>query len=623
MQTSWVLGVDVGTNSTGLAAIRFEEDSPDSVLAMISVIHDGGMDPDQAKTGLSRKYSSGVARRVRRLYRQRRNRLRKLQTFLVQSHVCEPVTEDLDPWVVRTQLYHEFVTDDIHRRQLLYVAILHIARHRGWRNPWMSVSAIREMERPSQHYRDFRKSLEDAGSVFEQVPTIGELGSAGLLPTRSVGQKFHQEDLLWELEHILQTQRVDEKMADEIIARVFYQKRPSVPAERVGLDPLDRGMRAPVGSLEFQEFRLLDTIANLRIRSDKGKRPLNVEEREKVFDRLNNPLNNPEDELTWADVARDILGIDEGDLVRSEQSDAGDRTIKGAKAPRNVSLIAFEAFRKANRRKIDGIDRWWTDAVPQDRADFIAALAGGAVASILDEQDSSVHVLFDSLGEEELALLDSKLSLPPGRASYSRATLARLIARMKGSELDLRAALTEEFDVGPNWHPPLPSLNELTGQPTVDRNVAAVRQFVSAAELRWGTPKRVVIELAREGLKSPKTKSDISKEQAKRRQANDQIRDELRASHISRPTRTDIVRKTLLQLFEGKCLYCGSAIGWENSEIDHIVARAQGGVNSLSNLALVCGSCNLSKGKMPFAAWASSEQWTATAKRVREARFYW
>ena len=48
MKKQYEVGIDVGLNSTGLAAIEIDENNnPVRILKAISVIHDGGVDPGQ------------------------------------------------------------------------------------------------------------------------------------------------------------------------------------------------------------------------------------------------------------------------------------------------------------------------------------------------------------------------------------------------------------------------------------------------------------------------------------------------------------------------------------------------------------------------------------------------
>lgn len=58
------------------------------------------------------------------------------------------------------------------------------------------------------------------------------------------------------------------------------------------------------------------------------------------------------------------------------------------------------------------------------------------------------------------------------------------------------------------------------------------------------------------------------------------------------------VKEYLLQKWSRKCAYCGI----ENVpfEIEHIVAKSQGGSNRVSNMSLSCHSCNQTKGNKPI-----------------------
>jgi len=45
-----------------------------------------------------------------------------------------------------------------------------------------------------------------------------------------------------------------------------------------------------------------------------------------------------------------------------------------------------------------------------------------------------------------------------------------------------------------------------------------------------------------------------------------------------------------------KCSQCGRLLDWVNFQVDHVKAHATGGRTTLSNAALICSSCNASKG---------------------------
>lgn len=63
---------------------------------------------------------------------------------------------------------------------------------------------------------------------------------------------------------------------------------------------------------------------------------------------------------------------------------------------------------------------------------------------------------------------------------------------------------------------------------------------------------------------------------------------------------------------EGRCAYCGITVFWDivgDVHIDHVVPLARGGANDLSNLAIACADCNLSKSKKAPDEWQSIRQW--------------
>lgn len=108
------IGIDVGLNSVGLAAVEVsDENSPVRLLNAQSVIHDGGVDPQKNKEAITRKNMSGVARRTRRMRRRKRERLHKLDMLLGKFGypVIEPESLDkpFEEWHVRAELATLFV----------------------------------------------------------------------------------------------------------------------------------------------------------------------------------------------------------------------------------------------------------------------------------------------------------------------------------------------------------------------------------------------------------------------------------------------------------------------------------------------------------------------------------
>lgn len=80
------IGIDVGQYSTGVSAIQTDPTgNPIRTLNLQSYIHDAGVDPTLRKSGGSRKQSSGMARRARRMRRYHERRLKNLDRLLTDN----------------------------------------------------------------------------------------------------------------------------------------------------------------------------------------------------------------------------------------------------------------------------------------------------------------------------------------------------------------------------------------------------------------------------------------------------------------------------------------------------------------------------------------------------------
>ena len=77
------VGIDVGLKSIGFCAVEVDRnDQPIKLLNSMVFIHDAGVDPNENKAAKSRKLTAGVARRTRRLYHTRRQRLANLDRVI-------------------------------------------------------------------------------------------------------------------------------------------------------------------------------------------------------------------------------------------------------------------------------------------------------------------------------------------------------------------------------------------------------------------------------------------------------------------------------------------------------------------------------------------------------------
>lgn len=271
------VGVDVGDRSVGLSAVEFDDDGfPLSVLASVAFRHDGGLDPTKNKNPMSRKATAGTARRVRKMRKRRRKRLEALDAQLKSLGFLVPDGEEpqtYQAWQSRAKLIEECIEDTLELNDHLVRAVRHIARHRGWRNPWWRFPQLKEASKqPTDALVMMREEAARRwpGHAPESA-TIGQLGWLGARPEVLVrprkdrsaqpvlSSRVMQQDQLAEICRYWQLQDLPEDALQPVLEAVFDQKPPTVPAERIGRDTLP-GQNAPRvirAALEFQEYRAL------------------------------------------------------------------------------------------------------------------------------------------------------------------------------------------------------------------------------------------------------------------------------------------------------------------------------------------------------------------------------
>lgn len=607
------VGIDVGSYSIGMAAIAIDDDGkPTEILSAISLIHDSGVDPDSAKSAATRLATSGIARRTRRLYRRKRKRLAKLDKFISSQgwplKEFEEYEDPFYPWRVRAELATTPITDKQELGEKLSIALRHIARHRGWRNPYSKVTALYAVAEPSDAFLAMQEECaKQLGRTIPETITVGQLVTGmNLGKTRLRGENSllaarpRQSDNANEIHTIAKVQGLSNELVRQIIDHVFAAESPKgSAAEQVGKDPLQpTKKRALKASDAFQLYRIAALIGNLRIRGGKKNRRLTAEETRLVFDYLRSlPAKQ---EPTWQLVAEQ-LKIDRGNLVGTAiMTDDGERA--GAKPP------VHDTNRIMENTKIKPLATWWKSADADARAAMVKALSNAEVDDFDSQAGAQVQEFFFGISDEDQEKLDG-LHLPIGRAAYSEDTLDRLTKRMIGEGMDLYEARQAEFKISNDWAPPAPEIGERVGNPAVDRVLKATARWLNAAERQWGAPKSVNIEHVRAAFMSESSARELDRDNQQRAKRNVKVVAEMqeKLGIEGRPSRADVWRFQSIQRQNGKCAYCGAEISFKNSEMDHIIPQAgEGSTNTRDNLVAVCRECNSSKSNIAFAVWAEN-----------------
>lgn len=626
------VGIDVGLRSIGFCAIEVDdEDHPIQILNSVVHVHDAGTGGPGETDSLRKR--SGIAARARRRGRAQKKRLKRLDALLEDlgwGVVSNELLESHAPWHVRKRLLNEYITDDVERRQCLSTAAAHIARHRGWRNPYSKVDTLMLEHEPSDRMRGLKNRVEEqTGLCFSDQATQGEL-IATLLEhdkdvtvrgfvrkngkaTKELGVlqgKYMQYDLVAELRQICVTQKVSDEVFGQLVSTIFYSKEPQSDKKnqrkRVGIDELQLAvdpqaveLRAERAHPAFQKFKIVATLANMRIQEDGvGERALRPDELHAVTDYLldESGVGIP----AWEEVAGQ-LGVPRHRLRGA--SKASLETGGGLRYPPFDETTARVA-----ESEIDWLVDWWMQADDESRGHMIDEISNGCGSETNDIEDEEVIELISSATAEDAAKLELLAKkLPSGRAAYSLKTLREVTSSILETGDDLSRVIERLYGVEPGWAPTPAPIEDPVGNPSVDRVVKQVARWLKFAEKRWGIPQAVNIEHTREGLKSA---SLLEEEKENRIKYEERREERLKKMYaqlgISGPfMRSEQTRYEILYLQDCACLYCGCKIGFETFEIDHIIPRVDASSDSRrENLAAVCHSCNSAKGGMPFGQWA-------------------
>ena len=615
------VGIDVGLKSIGFCAVEVDEnDQPLRLLNSMVFIHDAGVDPNENKAAKSRKLTAGVARRTQRRTAQNKRRLAELDRVLSEElHWPLPNLEDFEdpyePWRTRAELVEHYIKDDAERAEALAIAIRHIARHRGWRNPYLSVDSLLTPQEPSEFLRGLNERVTQAlGCEFPADATPGQLicayidspkyaetqgirGDDGILNGR-----LHQFDNVGEIRKICEVQRLDHDVFKLLVRKVFFAKSPrGSAAGLVGHDQIPgqgKYIRAEKAHPDFQLFRMVAVLTNLRIREGKAERCLTPDELRGLVDYILEV--QLKQQVTWADLA-DNLGIERSDLRGTARA-----SFDGSPALRFPPTD--DTAEKIMASKVKWLKDWWDKADSERRGFMVDALSNSGGSTGDNDIDDEVAELLEAATEDEQAELE-KIQLPQGRAAYSLDSLRRLTKRMLEEGVDLHTARKEEFNVDDDWRPEPEPIEAPVGNPAVDRVLKQVSRWLRMTTDRWGEPAVINIEHTRDGLGSEKVARELLREGQRRQDLNQKNLVEI-AQQLGIPVkdkRSALIKYAAIQRQNSMCLYCGAEIGFTTAEMDHIVPRAlSGSTNDRSNLAAVCRACNHQKGAVPFAVWATS-----------------
>ena len=619
------LGIDIGTNSIGWAAVELDGGGePVGVLDMgVRIFADGREAQSEASNAAERGKTRG-GRRRRARYVRRRERLTNALAdcgLMPRNRSERAAMEALDPYALRARALDEALTPSELGR-----ALFHLNQRRGFKSNRKAERGGDESEKSKMRERmsNLRQSADAAGAR-----TLGEYLAARRMDGETVlarpDEEFYPDRAMLESEFdaIRDAQAPSHALSDDNWKRlrcVIFHQRP-LKSPRPGLCRFEDGEpRAPKALPSFQEFRILSDVNNLRLRvGAEPERGLDAGERGRVLNHLRS--------------GKDIR------LTDKDGKTVG--PLKSLRLPASASLNLAAGGRakiegdavsaRLGKRKLFG--KRWAD-IPLAERDEIARF-------MMDAEDPSAvadKAMEDWGLDVDRAEAVANASLPRGYGNLSEKAIRKMLPHLERGEVFSAAAESAGYhhsdfrsgDAGdvlpyygevltrdavggdPNEHGEAERFGRVSN-PTVHIGLNQLRRVVNALIAKHGKPREIVVELARELKMNGEQKRNLNRRQRENEKRDAEFR-EMLASAGEEAT-PGVLRKLRLWAEQGSprfCPYTGKALSFgmvtsAETEIDHILPFSRTLDNSMANLVICAAGSNRVKGdRSPFEAFGHS-----------------
>ena len=644
----YILGIDLGVGSVGWAIVGTKDAQP-SALVRAGVRVFAPAVEGNIESG--REESRNVARRSARLQRRqtwRRSR-RNLRVFrLLQTWGLLPVgasktsqeRHDLldlldlrilgsdwfqrkridnsipEPMQVLPYLLRASALDEPLEPHFLGRALYHLAQRRGFLSN-RKVSSRSKADDDSGLVKpaiaDLRKQMLETGSR-----TLGEFfsrtsPSQARIRSRWTGRDMYEGEFtfIWDSQTVHHPTILTPERKKLLHKAIFFQRPLSSARHLIGtceLEPKHR--RAPRSLLVSQRFRLLQRVNDLQIvLPGQPTRDLAPEERADVLNSLER-----KGDLTFPAI-RKLLHLPKEAKFNLEA--AGETRILGNRT--NAFFLRLFG------------DRW--DKMPSEERDQIVDYVRSFQR--LDKLPTAAAKKW-GLSEESAQILESD-PLEPDYLNLSKAAMCKLLPLMEEGvpyAEARRQVYPQRFvsQAPQELLPPVFLAEASVGRirnPSVVHSLTELRKVVNAVVRKFGKPKQIRIELARD-LRN-------SRAQRERMAKSNRENEKLRADAAKRilkeignpgPSRRDLQKAQLWDECHGECPYTGKVISFASLfgpepqfDIEHIIPFSRSLDNSFTNLTLCHAehNRNVKQNRAPSEAYGSDpDTYQAILNRVRK-----
>lgn len=642
MKYDYRIGLDIGIDSVGWAALEHDdEENPRRIMSLGSRVFSAAEHP---KDGSSLAQPRREARGARRRLRRRAHRLERVRSLVLKHLLTQESIDDLyskesispnDKYPNGFDVYYAryLALDEIISNEDLARVMIAIAKRRGFKSNrkadlaedkegtklLIATKNNREL-RLKKGYRTVGEMLYKDEAFHEQFYN-SKTNSFEYRPCVRNGNGEYSKSLLLEenleeIKIIFQRQRelgnnlseeLEKEYIDILTSRRAFDEGPGAPSQYRGTFKVGRctfekdELRASKGCYTFEYFRALQNLNHIKLSSNSAKKgePLTNEQRYKLIDKIKNASK-----LTYAQ-ARKHLELPEDIKFTNLYYSSYDKKKQEYKDPEKGAISNFENSSKikkiisnASIEELDEVATILGLCKSDDRIE--KGINESCLANTLSKEqiESIKNIKFEKHGNLSLkAMKKIIMHMEEQGATYDKACdLAGYDFRAHCAGNKIRLLNTQEI---------YEQVKDIPN-PVVRRSISQTLKVLNSIIREYGSPKAIVIELAREMAKNRDERNKLLKQQEENKEANEAVKKEV-SEMIQTPSPIDFLKWRLYKEQQGVCAYSlkkfDSARIFEQgyAEVDHIIPYSRSNNNSYANKVLVFKNENQAKKNMtPF-----------------------
>lgn len=629
------LGLDLGSTSLGWAVVKLDaDDNPSELMDMgVRIFPDGRDAQSHTPINVVRRQSRQMRRRTDRVLIRKRRTLALIHKYGLDFNINQDRHLE-DPYALRVRALNEKLTPSELGR-----VFFHFAQRRGFKsnrketrgtsggkisNATERLSSAMGKCYTSDGGYTYEKNLcqwqyENKQYRFKNLFNGTMMRDDAWYPTRDM--------YLDEFYKICSTQKLPERMQKEFENAIFYQ-RDLLPVKLGHCMFETDEFRAYRFEPEFQKWRALQRINQLKILGQGIEEELTKEQRQKLYDTVLNTFEGVKRtksgavKISFSEIKKQLGLTPRKTKFNLESKQSKDKDEDGVQI--NVDTTGFAFFEI-------GESNFWHALSDEQRSDILHKINDQR----LEDEEVIQYLISKYDLDRERAEKIIKIPLEEGVASVSLKAIRKMMEFLERGDLYHTAVENAGYNFAKNVElfdklPYYGSLNALRSSLTEDKNgryrimnatvhiaLNQLRAVVNELLDRYGKPYEINIEMSRDAQANSEERAEIENQQRQNKKENERIAARLRemdqAVNKENIQRFKLWEKLASKDIDRRCVYTGEMISKErlfspDFEVDHVLPYSLTFDNSMANKVLCARRANrFKKNRCPYDAFTASD----------------